>query len=183
MSKEAYILVSEEKHGTYYYPAATDEDLAKSALKILTERYEQGYWYHTPEEMFSDETDDGHLWTILMPHLIPEWDRDLPVEKRNEMLKAYTDEHVKPFKETDPDVYESRLKKVKAAIEHEKERRAYKKWYDEMVEVVTNKDLSLVTFQNGRTSPRAWEVLSDRSDHEYEGVELERLQSNDLDEE
>jgi len=43
------ILIAKEKHGTRYFDATGDK-LYSAALKLLTERWEEGYWYEEPEE-------------------------------------------------------------------------------------------------------------------------------------
>lgn len=43
------ILVLEEKHGPFYFPAFTDEELYNSALTILKGRYQSGQWYFLDE--------------------------------------------------------------------------------------------------------------------------------------
>jgi hypothetical protein len=48
--KEPQLLVFEEKHGNRYFYIPDDKTLAAAALKVLTERYEEGYWYYEPGE-------------------------------------------------------------------------------------------------------------------------------------
>lgn len=48
------IIVATEKHCTRYLDASTPEALAKSALKLLTERWNAGYWYHEPSVMYPE---------------------------------------------------------------------------------------------------------------------------------
>lgn len=43
------VLVERQKHGNRYYFLYVIEDLEEWALKILTERHEEGYWYEKPE--------------------------------------------------------------------------------------------------------------------------------------
>jgi hypothetical protein len=50
MSDRPQILVVREKHGNRYLPAATDEELHASALKLVTNRVEDGYWYYDDED-------------------------------------------------------------------------------------------------------------------------------------
>jgi hypothetical protein len=172
----SYVLVTREKHGDYYYSASTDEELAKSALQILTERDAEGYWYQDPDK--SDEESekwrsDELIWNVLPEGHWPGW--DATEELRVAAINNYK-EHLKEKYGDDKEVLDLKAKKLNNAIRDYKFRRAYRLWYAEMREVVDNKDLSMVTFKSGRTSPRAWEVLYERGDHEYEGVELEALQ-------
>lgn len=47
------IIVCREKHVTDYWDASTPEAFAASALAILTSRWNQGYWYAHPDEVFT----------------------------------------------------------------------------------------------------------------------------------
>lgn len=171
------ILVAKEKHGTWYYDASDDEQLAKSALKILTDRAKEGYWYHDPEEIF----DEDSKYSTYMKQLIPEYDRSAPIEERKALVQKYIDWKVNPFKESDPDIYESRRKKVEMAARNEKEYVQYKNWFDEMKELVESQDWTqMVTFKSGRQTPLAWHLLEQRGDYEYENVTLEDLQENEV---
>lgn len=49
------IMVVKEKHGTYYYDASTPEALAAASLELLKERWEEGYWYPHPDEIFTSK--------------------------------------------------------------------------------------------------------------------------------
>lgn len=51
------ILVAKEKHGDYYFAADDAEQLAASALRLLRERWDAGYWYEEPEEQPAVLTD------------------------------------------------------------------------------------------------------------------------------
>jgi hypothetical protein len=44
------IMVADEKHVTRYLRASTQAELEASALKLLTERHADGYWYVAPDE-------------------------------------------------------------------------------------------------------------------------------------
>lgn len=46
MKSNKQILVAREKHGNRYFDASTPELLAKSAFKLLKERWEDEYWYY-----------------------------------------------------------------------------------------------------------------------------------------
>lgn len=43
------LLVFREKHGNLYFYVDNDDKLFASALKVLTERFKDGYWYYKPE--------------------------------------------------------------------------------------------------------------------------------------
>ena len=42
------ILIAHEKHGNRYFDASTEELRNAAALKLLTERFDEGYWYYKP---------------------------------------------------------------------------------------------------------------------------------------
>lgn len=180
----SYVIVCKEKHGDFYYDASTDEAFAESALAILTNRWNEGYWYYDP-----DETDkETREWRpeILMETVlgedwpgwdVPENDRVAAINKRSNDLKAKMDATADA---DEKELLALKRKKLSAAVEEYKWRRDYRKWYAEAKVVVETQDLSTRSSKSGRfTYPRAWWLLADRSDHEYEGVELERLQGKD----
>lgn len=154
------ILVSKEKHGTYYYPASTTEELGKSALALLTERFNQGYWYLTPDEMYND---DSQWEKNALTKLVPEYNPEDDLETRQAALDKWHAENVAPIK--DEDARKLVAEKLSKAIKRQKQKRAYQEWYTELERVVKEKD-----------APKAWGILRDRSDHEYEYVTLEDLQ-------
>lgn len=65
------LLIIEEKWGDTYYHISTKEDLNKVALEILTERYNQGYWYEDDEDIYPNiekavaEKNGALAWRIL----------------------------------------------------------------------------------------------------------------------
>ena len=46
--REPKVLVFKEKHGDRYFNIPDDKTLFRVSLKILTERFEAGYWYYKP---------------------------------------------------------------------------------------------------------------------------------------
>jgi len=44
------LLVFKEKHGERYFHVPDDAALFKAALKVLSERFEEGCWYYKPED-------------------------------------------------------------------------------------------------------------------------------------
>lgn len=144
------ILVVNEDDYTQYLDASTDEVWATSALYLLTTRHNLGYVYHEPEL----STDVEAALKITDEDI-----EQLPTESLQ--LKARQDRN-----------------------QAQQEHRVYladKKWWDAMEEVVDNQDDSLVTLAKGKRHeqrvPRAWLVLRERNDYEYENVELENIQS------
>jgi hypothetical protein len=133
------IIIAREKHGDYYLDASTPEQWARSALKLLTDRWKEGYYYHEPKEPKEPEG--------LLPR---------------EEIEALPE----PYKREAGLLFNR----------HIRNRRSYKeekRLYDEIKYIVETQDTGMITYRNGRVEPRAWRILDDRGDHEYEGVELE----------
>lgn len=49
------ILICKENDCDRYLDASTPEQFARSALAVLTARYNEGYWYLTPDEIYDPE--------------------------------------------------------------------------------------------------------------------------------
>ena len=175
------IIVAHEKHGTYYYPAGTYDEFAASALSILTERFEQGYWYHDPDEIdeWARENRPEEFIEILLSDTWPGNDASL------EDKQAAVAEHKAGLQERygdDLEVLDMKLRKLKKATDEWKIRNRERQAYREIKRVVEEQDASVYEWENSkgemvsRGEPLAWRLLSERSDHEYERVELEGLQ-------
>jgi hypothetical protein len=154
------IIVAEEKHGTYYYDASTPEAWAWSSLKILTNRFNEGYWYYDPLNQ-----PDQHEFSVKRR------------QERDELL-AMTDEQIDaiPSDEVRVDV-RKKIKRAKADYESD---RSQSEQYERIKAVVEAQDDSLVTVGRGqfeRQEPKAWRLLDERSDHEYERVTIEDVES------
>lgn len=172
----SYVLVTKEKHGDFYYDASTDEALAKSALAILTDRWNDGFWYIDPDEL-DQETQEWRPEALVQNHLGEAWPGWNATEnERVAEINRYAND-LKTKYGDDQEVYELKSKKFNAAIQEYKRRREYRKWYSEAKALVESQDAAaIVTFKSGRTESKAWRLLGERNDHEYEGVELEPLQ-------
>lgn len=140
------IIVCHEKHGTFYHDASTPEAWAQSALKILTERFNDGYWYYDPRA-------EKHPFSLDLRR------------KRDELL-AMTDDQISAIPSEDA----QRLLREKRALAQ-----AEKREEDEMVEQY-ERIRAVVVAQDGS---EAWALLEERSDAEYERVELEDLKPSD----
>jgi hypothetical protein len=144
------ILVAHEKHGTYYFPASTLDELSRSALTLLTERLDNGT-YRDPgaSPWMSDETKDALLMaeeTIeALPARMATKVKKLRAEARRQ--QAYHDD--------DRETYD-RIKQFVAAADP-----------TVVVRYGKNKD---------KIAPVAWGLLQARNDYEYERVELETLE-------
>jgi len=171
------IIVAEEKHGTWYYPASTYEEFAASALHILTTRHEQGYWYPKPDEMFPE--DEDYEWAQTLPKLIPGFPLDGTKEEKAESIAAY---RASLDEITDPTAKQVALKNLKSAINRHNDKKKYEREYEEIDRIVRERDTSEHTWTDSkgeertRHEPKAWVILDNRSDHEYERVTLETLQ-------
>jgi hypothetical protein len=163
------IIVQESKHYTSYWPASTTEELAKSALAILTEN-DKSDWYSVPDKLFPADS----KWSVTLEQLVPDYSADADAESRGNAIRAYQETiNAVP----DADARKIMTKKLNDAASRQKQKRSYQKWYDEMRALVDNQDWeSVVTFKSGRTEPKSWWLLDERSDHEYEHVSLEPLQ-------
>lgn len=160
------VIVCHEKHDTPQWDASTDEEWAKSALAILTERWNLGYWYADPDE-------DG-LGTS-----------DWADKRREEYAKALalTPEEIEALPEEAQKSIKYLRTQAKRDSEYDKEHRA---WYALAKQVVEDQDLGTYLFGDRTTArtkagkegrferhePKAWVLLEKRSDGEYERVEL-----------
>jgi len=64
------ILVVDEKHGYRYFDAGTEEALHASALKLVTERVEDGYWYDDEAQQIAEritkKQDGNAAWGFIL---------------------------------------------------------------------------------------------------------------------
>lgn len=151
----AKMIVYHGKHSTDYWDATTPELFAASALQILTENFNYG-WYYKPDE---PKPYTAELITAESVNALP----DGPVKQ------AAISEHNRQRAQVDR--YKRDLRDYNEALS----------WYNEAKRVVEEKDLSSTVLTNRRTGkvireiPCAWKLLEQRSDYEYERVELETL--------
>lgn len=144
------IIVCDEKHGDVYWRADTPEQWAASSLAILTERWNQGWWYHRPKEPAQRDTDEQNA-SNMTKEQIAALPRDAQLVIRR---------------------LRKRMQIQQAAYQMESE------WYDRAEKCVADQDRSMVTIGRGKYAhdePVAWQLLQDRSDYEYERVTLETL--------
>jgi hypothetical protein len=170
----ANVLVQYGKHCDTFWPASTDEQLAKSALAILIDNASSYGWYCTPDELFPLDS----KYTVTLEALVPGYADAADKEGREAAIIAYQEQIASI---PDVDAQAVMKKKLGSAACNQKEKREYTKWYNAMREVVDNRDWrSNVTFKSGRTEPKSWYLLKQRGDYEYERVELEPLQEVDF---
>jgi hypothetical protein len=129
------ILITKEKHGEFYYDASTDEALAKSALKILTERWEEG-WYYEPEDV-----------------------DDPPYTK--EQIEKLTEEFGKEHELTQTAIKE--YNRWVRDNRYEREYREWYEKAKALVESQDWKQTFTYGNQGQRSMPLSWKLLSDRS--------------------
>jgi hypothetical protein len=150
------IIVCQEKHGTRYYDASSDEEWAKSALKILSDRLDDGYWYYDPRA-------ESHPFS-------------LDLRKKRDELLAITDEQIDAIpSEEARDLLRAKREQARAELREEADEIEE---YERIRAVVEAQDESFVTVGRSR-EPKAWRLLEARSGHEYESVELADLKPLD----
>jgi hypothetical protein len=147
------IIVVREKNERRHLDASTDEAWAKSALALLTGRFNEGYWYTDPQ------AGQG------------EWSTKRRKE-RDELLEV-KEETLAVLPEGEQEDLRKKIANAKRdAAEDEKELQQYLM----IKQVVETQDLSWIG--KGRTSrPRAWALLEARSGYEYEGVGLTEIEA------
>lgn len=154
------IIVCDEKHEPVYWDATTPEAFARSALAILTERWTaDGYWYRDPD---SDGLGDS------------EW----AVKRREEQAQALAMSKEEIAKLPLP-ARQAVFSLRNAARRESAEDVRHREWYARAKACVEAQDLGLITVGRGkwaRELPVAWDLLCERSDHEYEHVALVALQ-------
>lgn len=123
------LLIERGKHGDSYFLINSPEDLEQRALKILTDRHEEGYWYEKPAPPDSSDNLSKEEIEKLSPKLQKEAIR---------LQQRYLAEH---------NEYLDILAE-----------------YEDIVKAIKDSD--------GRL---AWYILDQRSDGEYESVELSTL--------
>jgi hypothetical protein len=149
--KTKRIIVVEEKHGTHYLEASTDEMWAKSALALLTTRFRAGYWYYDPFEDSNEYSVKSRAKRDALLGMKEEVVLVLPITEQEEMRK-----------------------KIKDAQADLKEDERTRDEYMEIKRAVEAQDLSW--WGKGRMArPVVWDLLTARSDHEYERVGLETV--------
>jgi hypothetical protein len=79
-TKYPVIVIFKEKHGDRYFIANNQEELGKICLQVLTERFDDGYWYYKPEPLGEDDK------IIDIPEDLPE-DVKGDIERRNGAMR------------------------------------------------------------------------------------------------
>lgn len=142
-----------DKHDTYDVEA---DDLGAAALGILTQRWEEGYWYDEPEVEGAQK-------------VVDELEAVLASLSQDSTLRAET---------------ERRLKAAKHSLSYETKHGDWYDWAKRVVEEkITDWPEGVNVVQLGHTGegrsvysrqhgPLAWLLLEFRKDAEYEGVEL-----------
>lgn len=159
MSDKKQVITCHEKHDTPIWDATTPEAFAASALAILTERWRDGYWYHDPDAdgLGTSEWAEARRAEIAAALALTKEEIDkLPASARQSILGLRG--------------------QARSESEHE---RQHRDWYARARTCVEEQDDGLVTVGGGRWEhqiPVAWQLLEERSDHEYERVELVTLE-------
>ena len=138
------ILLCKEKHEDNYWDASDDESWAKSSLAILTDRWNDDFWYQKPEKPSQgglltkkqiDALPDGRVKEVALKEL----------KNYEESLKSFIDEN---------DWYERASKIV------EQQNLSFVKYKNRASGKII------------RQLPLAYELLTERNSYEYEEVEL-----------
>lgn len=150
------VIVFEEKYGSRYLDASTPELKAKSFLMILRERLNDGYTYYRPElgKLTQDEQD--------LIALTPEAISSLPTSVRDGLTK-------------------DRERLVARRERQEIEFRQENQWFeraDKLVALPVEEAIAVGTpLRNGGFRSLAETLLNDRNGYEYEGFEVEKMES------
>jgi hypothetical protein len=152
------VLVLKEKHGDSYYNATTREAFEENCLTILKQRFNEGYWYNTPDEVFPKDS----KWDTTIFQLIPDFPEDGTKEEKDTAISTWREANINVI--PDEEARALVAKKLSKAIKNYNERSRYIKWYKELERVVAEED-----------KEAAWRILDDRSDYEYEGISLENM--------
>ena len=155
--KTQRIIVAKEKHETRYLDASTDEAWARSALALLTERFNEGYWYYDPYA-------DMHEFSVKH-------------RKEREELLSMSEEAIAALPEG---LREDVLAKVKTAKRDKAEDDKARSQYLEIKKVVESKDLSWQGVGQRWAKPNAWALLMARTEYEYERVGLREVVLPDI---
>lgn len=148
------ILIEHGKHATSYYLVDTLERLDKAALSILRMRHEMGYIYE-PEEPYNFDKEAYEL--------------------TDEQLDAI------PIESVRADLTKRRERAQRTLKESEVELREYNELLELLDQDSTIYSREVTVRENGQyvkkpgKASKAWEILRDRGDYEYERVELETV--------
>lgn len=152
------VIVAKEKHEKRMLEATTDEAWAQSALALLTERFNDGYWYNDPS---SDKSE----WTVKKHK-----ERSELLEMKEEVIAALPE-----FAQEDM------RRKIASARRDAAEDAKELQQYLRIKQVVESQDLSWIGKNRGR-QPWAWALLMARTEYEYEGVGLSEIEAPKIEE-
>ncbi len=147
------IIVEHGKHGTYYYDASTDKILAKSSLAILRRRAESG-WYPEPTIYLGNDISEADNLTDEQITDLPSPELRILASKRRQRYLTLLGNHETALEQ---------WQEIRRVIDEEDIRVKTVKWTDSKGNIRTRKEIP------------AWDILSERSDWEYEGVSIETV--------
>lgn len=142
-------MIVEEKHSTFYLDCETDELWASASIWLLSKRFREGYWYLEPDVQYSETSKPSEP------------------EMPGAAIKALPE---------DSEIRKVAEKQLNAWTRWHAARAEYRAWYDALANLVEEQDTGFVTLGRGRherQEPKAWRILDERSDYQYEGVTLE----------
>lgn len=147
------IIVAQEEHSTRYMDASTDETWAQSALALLTERWNDGYWYNDPSE---------NVGPVPMTRAEIDVITDPTLKfKAEAMNKDRQDRHLRAQRDT------KWYDEVKRVVTEQDASLIPVRYHMERDSAGRLQRAGVAEFQ-----PSAWRILRDREGYEYEGVEL-----------
>lgn len=149
---ELHIIVAKEKNYTRYLDASTEEAWTKSALALLTERFNSGEWYYDP----LDEEDEYAI-------------------KARKERKALLGISKATLADLPHSVMVDLEKKIEEAKREGMDEEADHELYLRIKKVVEKQDASWVG-QGNYSRPLAWVLLEMRSEGEYESVSMEDIE-------
>ncbi len=148
------VLIIKEKHVTRYFDASTNELMYRAAYKILSERFELGYYYYEPQ----------------------------PLEERlaNFKYASLTDKDIANMPEGIREGIESNrqheLRQVDSITDDFKRETLFWKC---LLEVLTLPIDEAIEYKHNKMSriPTVWLLMNSRANHQYEGWEIEEIES------
>jgi len=162
----ASLMIFKEKHADRYFAVKDDNDRNKVALKILKERYNEGYYYPTVEEL--DDRKEERLETV---------------KKRYEKEIALTEEEVSNLPDSiKEEIVENREKFNKFVSSVEQEIAYEIKWTEYLNELLSVSEeealKKIIKTPRGRKYRMAFKLLQERAfdGHQYEQFEEEILE-------
>lgn len=154
------LIIFSDKYSTRIFDASTPELLSRACLKVLRERFKEGYFYLEPE--------------LSLPSLSAE----------DAAIMALTEEQVAGLPEPIKGTTAAKRKSISERnARFERTYEEEKAWYDRVVSLCAMdpeegyKVEDKSTRRGRKASSEAVALMSDRADYQYEGFELKQVES------